>query len=268
MDNENMYNEEMPQVEKQKPMGVFTSITALFFSPIKLMENLKKNPRLGAPFLFFLVAGLVMGFLAVPYSEITMVGQQQIILERYGREYYDFMQSAMSMSQQMGGGAGAAITTISGALGGVVGIATMAFIVATLYFLVAKIAKSSITYKQTCSAFLYIFMIQAIGNALSILMSVLLYTPLNVFTLAMLMPDGNLLNPTFNILSAIGIFPIWMSILIFIALMKVGELSKTKAGVIAVLGYVIMVVYEAVVTPMIALQSLDFSYNLISNMGR
>ncbi len=248
-----------------KPMGLFERMLGPFFYPVRLMENIREYPKFLSPAVFFIIMGVITGLLSLKYTEIALLSQQSMILERYGKDYYDLMMAGMNMTAQMGSGATSVITYISAAFSTVTTYLSIGFIMALVYLPIVKLCKGQTTYTKLSSMFLHIAQVDALGASLNMMLGTIFFTPINLLSLAIFSPTGSILSPTFNLLSSINLTTIWSAALIWLGLRKVAGISSGKALVIVLVGLALTIAVAGLVIPQISVAVMDWSYNLLQS---
>lgn len=200
MSNE-VYEEENEVLEKPSLLGVITD-------PRTQFERIRKNPRILVPFIIITVL-TVVGMLLM-MTQIDFIGDDPI-LNDMGEEELMFV----TIGSQI-------VFVLAGLFAPAFGI----LINTVVYFIVAKIVKSAVTFKQLFSMSVYIYIISVI----SLFVNALAFFALNN-------PDPELYVTSLNsivqaegalgaILVSIEIFTIWGIILTALALQIVAKFSK------------------------------------------
>lgn len=131
---------------------------------------------------------------------------------------------------------------IAGIVGPIFGI----LLSTAIYFIIVKILKSEITFKQTFSMFSHISIISAIGALFQgIIMLVVPNLPADtvVTSLGSLVDAGPMLNAVLN---SIELFSIWQLIVTAIGLQIVAKLSKRISWTIVIVVFIIGLVLQMV----------------------
>jgi|GEM_PF-324747 len=131
---------------------------------------------------------------------------------------------------------------IAGIVGPIFGI----LLSTAIYFIIVKILKSEITFKQTFSMFSHISIISAIGALFQgIIMLVVPNLPADtvVTSLGSLVDAGPMLNAVLN---SIELFSIWQLIVTAIGLQIVAKLSKRVSWTIVIVVFIIGLVLQMV----------------------
>ncbi len=231
-DNElNPYNtrEQDSEHEPSSDLGN-PSIFGMITSPREQFEKIVHQPK-------FLIAIIIVTLLTFIGALLTFVNFNlpPDILFGLGEEEQQFV---IMISK--------ATLIIAGLIGPIFGI----LLSTVIYFIVAKILKSEITFKQTFSMFSYIGIISAISALLHGIIMLLvpnLSSEIIVTSLGSLVQTGDVFQAVLN---SIEIFAIWQLIITAIGLQVVAKFSKRAAWttviVIFAIGLVLQMVSAAI----------------------
>lgn len=201
MNEEN--NEQQEEVQLEKP-----SLFGMFLEPRKQFERLKDNPKILIPFIIVAILTTIGMFLTL--SQVDIIGNDPAFANM-GEE--ELMLVTI-------------VTQVIYVLTGLFAPAFSIVISSLVYFIVAKIVKSEVTFKQLFSMNTFIYIIAVLGvfvNALSFF--------------AIANPDPNMFLTSLNsiieadgalgvLFTSIEIFSIWNIILTAIGLQIVAKLSR------------------------------------------
>src|SRR5690625_171541 len=138
------------------------------------------------------------------------------------------------------------ISKVTLIIAGIVGPICGILLSTAIYFIIVKILKSEITFKQTFSMFSHISFISAIGALFQgIIMLVVPNLPADtvVTSLGSLVDAGPMLNAVLN---SIELFSIWQLIVTAIGLQIVAKLSKRISWTIVIVVFIIGLVLQMV----------------------
>jgi len=131
------------------------------------------------------------------------------------------------------------VATVGLGFGMIVGPLFAALIGAVLLIVVSKILRGSSRIGQWFSAYMHIYVITAIGGFVTYALIAATGNFLDMTSLAaLLMPGGNVSMPMFNALSAVTIFSVWNTVLVYIAAKELNDFPAWKAGVVGLLNFV------------------------------
>jgi hypothetical protein len=207
-------------VQTKKP-----SLFRMIFSPGKQFERIREKPVIWLPLILLsLLAMIVAIFVTMNIDYAAISGMEMSAEEEEMTKIF---------------------AVIVGALGGLFGTPISYFIFAGILFGIAKIAKSTVTFKQMFSLMIFVSFISMIGQILNQLIIVaidgdpyIMLTSLNSFIGA----DGAL----GAVLGVIEVFSIWYYILLAIGLVKVANLSKPAAYIITILFFSLSLIIAAI----------------------
>ena len=195
--------------DKQKP-----SLLKMFWRPKEQFVKIRSNPIMATPLII----------VTVIYIMASMVKALLIRAE-------DLMLPGMTVQEaDMVAATAKAFTAMSGFISPVFTILFMTLI----YFIILKIARKNMTFKQLFSMNTYIFVVQAVGLLVnSLLMMVIDSSSGSAITsLALFNRDWSLLN-------AIELFTIWKFVLTAIGFHLVGQLSKSTSIILVIVLFII-----------------------------
>ena len=195
--------------DKQKP-----SLLKMFWRPKEQFVKIRSNPIIATPLII----------VTVIYIIASMVKALLIRAE-------DLMLPGMTVQEaDMVAATAKAFTAMSGFISPVFTILFMTVI----YFIILKIARKNMTFKQLFSMNTYIFVVQAVGLLVnSLLMMVIDSSSGSAITsLALFNRDWSLLN-------AIELFTIWKFVLTAIGFHLVGQLSKSTSIILVIVLFIL-----------------------------
>ncbi|MGG3804874.1 Yip1 family protein [Metabacillus fastidiosus] len=202
------------------------SLFGMVFSPNEQFERIRERPVIWIPFIIVTLIGLaaaVIGVLGIDSS--AQVNQLGLPAEEAAA-----METSMKVGMIIGGLFLAPIVVLFSTV---------------IYFAIAKIAKSEVTFKKMLSLNIFIYFIVGIGQIINTAIIVainsdpkIMLTSLNSFVGA-----GGALG---GILSSIEIFGIWTTVLSAFGLHKVAGLSKTASWTIAIVIFIIGLIIGAI----------------------
>jgi hypothetical protein len=203
------------------------SLLGMVWSPGEQFERMRERPVFwGALIIVTLlsVAASVILFYAVPDDMYDVPGMQ-------------LTEEQLAMAKTMG-----AVTAVLGAL---IGTPIGILISALIMFLITKLAQKDTTFRQLFSLNTYIMFISGIGQLLNALIRLAIGGDPVVFVTSL----GSLVEAegmTAEILGGIELFSIWATVLTAIGLYKVGRLSKGAAWTVAIVIFVIGLIFSVV----------------------
>ncbi|MGG3891512.1 Yip1 family protein [Metabacillus fastidiosus] len=204
------------------------SLFGMVFSPNEQFERIRERPVIWIPFIIVTLIGLaatIIGTLGIDSSaqlnELGFSGDEA---------------AAMEMSMKVG-------TIIFGFF-----LAPITVLFSTIiYFAIAKIAKSQVTFKKMLSLNIFIYFIAGIGQLINTAIIAAINGDLNTMTMLTSLNSfvgaGGALG---GILNSFEIFGIWSTVLSALGLHKVAGLSKTASWTIAIVIFIIGVIFLAV----------------------
>ena len=195
--------------DKQKP-----SLLKMFWRPKEQFVKIRSNPIIATPLII----------VTVIYIIASMVKALLIRAE-------DLMLPGMTVQEaDMVAATAKAFTAMSGFISPVFTILFMTLI----YFIILKIARKNMTFKQLFSMNTYIFVVQAVGLLVnSLLMMVIDSSSGSAIT------SLALFNRDWSLLSAIELFTIWKFVLTAIGFHLVGQLSKSTSIILVIVLFII-----------------------------
>jgi len=218
-----------PEIKK---MGTIQRIISLFIAPGELMRNIKAYPVVLVP----LILSIAIGLLSIP---VTLQGQElmsrelsNISIERYGFDLMDVTMGANEYGDDLSGAMDAVmlVTTVAGVI---IGPLLISFFGALGLFILSKILRGQAKLGQFFSLYLHLYILSLLGGLISVGLMIMTDRYLDMTSLAsVLMPDGNISMFSFNVLSYISVFSIWLTILSYIGVKIINDFSSVKAVIV------------------------------------
>lgn len=202
-----MNEEENDQLEKEVSLDK-PSLFGLFLEPNKQFERLKNNPKILVPFIIVAILTTIGMFLML--SQIDVIGDDP----EFANMGEDELMFVTIVTQ--------VIFVLTGIFAPAISIAVSSLV----YFIVAKIVKNDVSFKQLFSMNTFIYIVSVLG---------IFVNALGFFAIANPDPDTYLtsLNSMIGargalgaLLTSIEIFSIWNVILTAIGLQIVAKFSK------------------------------------------
>ncbi|WP_368654079.1 Yip1 family protein [Ornithinibacillus sp. 4-3] len=190
--------EEEKNVPKPSLLGMLTNPTEQFI-------RIKQQPIILMPMLIIIVLTIIGTWLSA--SNVVIPELQDVEIDQEMAALID------------------AFTKIGATIGGVIMPLLTTLISTVIYFLVAKIAQSSVSFKQLFSMNTFILLITAIGLIVNGFIYMLIDGTADVSPTSL----GYILNQNNVIYNSIELFSIWNLILSAIGLHKVANFSKGLA---------------------------------------
>ena len=236
------HHEELTRVVPQEvlKMPILKRIINIFAAPGEVMENIKTYSEILAPYLIAIVIGLATIPISMQVTDMSMQEMSMISIERWGIDLFGGTAETDFYGDDLMGNAMNAFA--------IVGIVVMVFltpmiwgVIATLgLWILSKIFRGRATFGQIFSMNMHVYIISALGMLVVSTLMVMTGRLLDMTTLAaVLMPNGRMDDVTFNTLTGIGIFPIWTSVVTFIGLKVINEISVARAAIITVISFLI-----------------------------
>ena len=243
MTEQNHHELERVVTPENKKMGPFERIINLFVAPTDLMKNIRLYPAIFMPF----IAALVLALAAIPfttqYSEMMLQELSIISLELHGVDLSGWtqMQEANVYGEQMASGMGA-FAVVSQVITAFVMPFLYALIAAVIFIILVKIFRGSAKFGQLYSMCMHYYVLSALGSLVVVALAVTTGRFIDLTSLAaILMPNGNISMVSFNVLSSISIFNIWVHIIIFIGIKVLNDFSSVKAGIITGISFLLTI---------------------------
>ena len=225
-----------PEVQK---MGIIQRITSIFVSPGELMRNIKAHPVVWAPLILSIVIGLASLPISLQFAEVMQHEINNLLIELYNIDPAAALAAADEYGAIDEGTVNAA--SIVGAGAGVVFLTPLLGFIASLgLWILSKIAKGASTLGQMFSMYLHLYVLMTVGSLIATFLMATTGRLMDMTSLAaLLMPGGNISMLSFNILTYINIFTIWVNVLAFMGIKTINEFSSVKAGVITGIAFLV-----------------------------
>jgi len=215
-------------------MPIVPRILGIFTSPGEVFQNIKVHPVILPPLLVAIIIGLITAPFGAQMTSITNQELSHISIERYGFDAFGFATLVDEYGESPLDALMDTLGVASFVLSAVFTPLLSAAIAAVGLFVLSKIARGTAKIGQLFSMYLHVYVVTALGGLIATVIMMSTGNFLDLTSLAaVLMPHGRIDMVSFNILSAISIFSIWVTILTYIGVKILNEFSAVKAGVIA-----------------------------------
>ncbi|MBO0576017.1 YIP1 family protein [Clostridium botulinum] len=189
-----------------------------FTSPSKLFEYYRENPKYG---ILFLITALC----TIVFSIIRSNLSKEIIKKNIEQQFEGLDPQALEIAKK-----GADITTNPklNAFGAFIGVVFGVFAAAFIIFIIFKISKVALNYKQTVTLYLVAGLSTCIGSIFKIIYMLISKKAVSI---------NAILNPSVKntLIASIDIFTIWQYILLGIGIYAMGKTSKKKATTLTII---------------------------------
>ena len=243
--------------EETFPLKFFDRILGIFFSPGKVMSNVKEYPRIGAAAFAALAFAGVGGLYAKRIAEIALEEQSMIYLERYGPNYLDLTGAVQAYASNE---TLSTVTTIGTIL---LTPFIAAFLAALALFIITKVFRGFARFGQYYAMFFNIYIVTNLLSLVPTVFMVMNDSALNVLSLGFLMPDGDMTVPLYNLLTSIHLIGLWEAVLVLIGVKVMNEWKFPKAFAVAVLYFAVSVCFTAAVQ-IGSLMLTDWSFGMMN----
>lgn len=227
-----MSNNELPvnDVKKEKP-----SLWGVLWSPVQTFAQIKENPKILMPF-------IIVTILTVLGALISVFNTDLILMEKEAQLQGELGTGVSGESME-------ALATIVKVTSVIFSALTPAFTVlisSAILLLIAKIARSPVTFKQLFSMNTYIFLLIALSTIINNLGKLITKNPMvQITSLASLIPAE---GPLLGLLMNIEVFTIWTVFLTAIGLNIVASFSKKLSWTVSILFYVFGIILSMIST--------------------
>lgn len=189
-----------------------------FTSPARLFEYYREKPKYGILFLITLICSVI-------YTVIQSNLSKDIIEKHLEKQLQGLDPQAVELSKK---GLDVANNPTVKTLSSLVGVLVGVFGTALLIFIIFKICKVALSYKQTVTLYLVANLATCVGSIFKTIYMLTTQKPTDI---------NILLDPSFKntLMASINIFSIWYYVLIGIGIYAMGKTSKKKAIIITVI---------------------------------
>jgi len=175
-------DDELAATETVPKSGIMSRLFGVFYAPVKLFTSIRVHGGAVAPLLMTLLLCVLFGVLSYWYRPIEMRETYAMAMERFDKQYVEIIRA------QVGEGNKPSDLILAGAT--LFGTSILGAVVsAVIGFLVLKICKSEIGFGKLFTMFLTIGTVELFGQLLSAGMSIAAFTTMNVFSLAIFLPN-------------------------------------------------------------------------------
>lgn len=202
------------------------SLFGMIFQPGEQFERLRERPVIWLPLILLSILGTVIAVLTVLNVDYSTLPGPAMSAEE------------LELTKMFG--------IIFGGLGGLFGTSIGFLVVAAILFGIAKIAKSSVSFKQMFSLIIFTGFITTIGQ----LLNQLIIFAIGGDPYVMLTSVNSLIGADGVLGAVLGVFEvfqIWYYVLLALGLMKVKfQLSKPAAYTIAIIFFILGLIVAAI----------------------
>ncbi|EJO5347806.1 YIP1 family protein [Clostridium botulinum] len=188
-----------------------------FTSPSKLFEHYRENPKFG---ILLLITAICTAIYTLIFSNVS-----KEIMKKYMEKQFEGLdpQTLEMTKKTMDTINNPVLKTSSTLLFGVIGI----FLIALLIFIIFKISKVALSYKQTVTLYLVAGLSTCIGSMFKSIYMLISKKAIGL---------NAVLNPSIKntLIANIDIFNIWYYVLLGIGIYAMGKTSKKKAIILTV----------------------------------
>ncbi|EJP6471593.1 YIP1 family protein [Clostridium sporogenes] len=189
-----------------------------FTSPSKLFEHYRENPKYG---ILFLITALSTIFYKLVYSNFS----KEIIKENMERQLEGADPQALELSKRI---VDISSKPIINAFSSFIGVLISVFVSAFIIFIIFKISKVALNYKQTITLSLIAGLPNCIGSIIKVIYMLISKKAIGI---------NAALNPSIKntLISTFDIFTLWQYILLGIGIYAMGKASKKKAIILTII---------------------------------
>lgn len=231
MSEMNNQNEELGMDEEIVESGAISKLVNIVIAPSKALKGIKVKPNLIIPMILVVLVPVIYYVAFWSSIELQMIRTIEAQLEVQGQEVTQELLDLSLGFAKWGTPVMVVITTLFGGL-----------ISGTYYFICAKMAESTLSFKQSMSIAYHVMVISLFSW---ILMMVLTLAGIDFIqevpmtSLASLLPSS--MNTTFlyGLALPIEVFSIWGSVVTYFALRIVAEMSKKTAMISVIVAFLI-----------------------------
>lgn len=248
---ETNYMENQVDQDVAQPMTFFARLKGIFISPVQIFENIKYYPKMLFPLIYASVISMITVIISMPLIQLKQDKMYSLIFEKYG---VDLSQAQSAMTGQFTIIFSVALTPV-----GII----IAWLIGSLFiWILSKMLKGKANIKKILSLNAHVMMLTATGTLLAAPIGLLLKTDVNVFSLAVLFPNGAIDSFMYNVLQSMELFGIWGAVITAIGLAVINDFSKAKGYITSFVIYIMTVLYSAA-----SLTMTFWMYDLMFNKG-
>jgi len=229
----NEYEKTEVYIEPVRKMGIFEKLKCLFIAPTKTFENLKEHPNMWAAILITFVISIITSLVSI--NIVNLVGEKYTILmsQMSGME---MPYTPISLNAKY------VITTLIKSPITIL----IAWILSTFFlWLLNKIFGGKVNFSMMLSFQAHILMFTSIIGLIIIIPQLLMNTDINLFSFAILYPNGDSSNFLYNILQSTSLTTIWFSVVTGIGLSVISGYEKTKGYIVSAIYYILGILVTA-----------------------
>lgn len=212
-------------------MSPIAKVMGIIWSPVKTMEAIKDKPNILVPMIIAPILPLLYYLIFwnqfIASTILQLEAQFEMMGQTLTQEMLDLQLTMMKFTAP---------------IGTVVGIYLGSAFVAFIYWLVLKIVKSKVTYKQMFSVVIHASIISSLLFGVHMI-ATLIFGETNLAipmtSLASLLPSA--LEGTFiyYLTMSIEVITIWQAVVIYYGIVNVGEVKEKKAAAICIIIFIL-----------------------------
>ncbi len=219
-------------------ISALQKVVGIIVSPQEALRAIKAKPTIFIPYLIVAIMPVLYMLSIWSFLETAMIIEMEKAMEGSGaglsRDGFDTIML---------------VTRITTPLFAAVAAAVGAIVSSGIYFLVCKIFKSSITFKQTLSLVLHVSIIGTLSFVVMVLMTYLTgNNPELVYTsVSSLLPMSMQGTFIYGFLSTVEVFNIWALCVTYLGLVIVAEFKKQSALIVVITLFILSGTFSGLV---------------------
>ena len=223
MNNSNeMYEKEEKEEIEGETTSAIVKMANIIFSPAEAFKAIKAKPNWLIPLLITMLAPIVYYLVCWGQFEVSMIKEIEKSLEGSGQVMTESMMELPLTIAKVS-------TFVFTPIGVIIGMLFVAF----LYFIVAKIVKSPVGFKQIFSMTVHIGILSVFTWLIMMVMTLIKgeMPTISVTSLSSLLPESMNGSVLSAVLSPIEVISLWSLYITYIGLRIVASFSKKAAGI-------------------------------------
>lgn len=229
----NEYEERETYIEPVRKMGIFEKLKYLFISPSKAFENIKDHPNMWAAMLITIIFSIITSIVSIDIVNLVAEKYTMLMSQMSGTEI-PYVETSLNAKYII-----STIIKTPFAIG-------LAWISTTFFlWLINKIFGGKVNFSTMLSFQAHILMFSYIVGLIATIPQILMNSDVNIFSFAILFPDGDMSSFFYNILQSTSLTTIWIAVVTGIGLSILNGYDKAKGYIVSATYYILGILVSA-----------------------
>lgn len=229
----NDYEKTEVYIEPVREMGIFEKLKYLFLAPSKTFENLKEYPTIWAAILITFILTIITGLVSINIT--NLINEKMLIsMSQLTGIETPFVPASLDAKY-----------IITMLVGTPLGLA-LSWLLGTFFlWLLNKIFGGKVNFSTMLSFQAHLLMFSSIIGLIAFIPQIIMNTDINLFSFAILNPNGDPSSFLYNILRSTSLTTIWFTVVTGIGLSIISGYDKTKGYIVSATYYILGILVSA-----------------------